>query len=202
VTLRLTKGLPTLRHPRAHSALLRAIVAASGRFGSRVVHYAAMSNHIHLICEAAGVQSLGRGMRALIVRIARALNVLWHRAGPVFADRFHARPLCSPREVRNALAYALQNAEHHGIHCPGGIDPYSSARWFEGWTVPPPGALRDTTGSPLPRPRTWLLQSGWELHGRLDPLSPPKQAGAVPRRIKFPIRRDGPKSSGARSTPR
>ena len=50
--------------------------------------------------------------------------------GQVFADRFHSRPLKSPREVRNSLTYVLKNDQHHGIHNVGGIDPFSSGAWI------------------------------------------------------------------------
>jgi hypothetical protein len=43
-------------------------------------------------------------MQGLAVRIARGLNRFWKRKGRVFADRFHSRPLHTPRETRNAIA--------------------------------------------------------------------------------------------------
>jgi len=76
------------------------------------------------------------GMRALLVRIARALNRLWNRSGSIFADRFHERALRTPSEVRNSLVYVLQNARKHGIAA-GGPDPYSSGPWFDGWLERP-----------------------------------------------------------------
>jgi len=170
VTLRLRRGLPSLRNTATHDAILRALVAGSAAFGLQVVHYCVLSNHIHLICEAETARSITTGLSALVVRLARALNRIWRRRGGVFADRFHVRPLRSPRDVRNTLAYVLQNALHHGIRHPGGIDPFSSARWFDGWSRAVPAALLKAGGCPLPRPRTWLLSEGWRRHGALDPL--------------------------------
>ncbi len=66
------------------------------------------------------------------MRIARALNRLWQRRGPVFSDRFHERALRSPREVRNSLVYVLQDARKHGIGFRG-PDPFSSGEAFDGW---------------------------------------------------------------------
>jgi len=44
------------------------------RFGFRLVHFSVQSNHMHLIAEAEDARSLSRGMQALGVRIARAVN--------------------------------------------------------------------------------------------------------------------------------
>ena len=61
-------------------------------------------------------------------------NRLWKRLGKVFDDRFYDRVLRTPREVRNALAYVLDNARRHGVVIgPGEPDPFSSGRWFDGW---------------------------------------------------------------------
>jgi hypothetical protein len=174
-----------MRTNATHLAILRALGAASGRFDVRVVHYAVMSNHIHLICEAETTEGLRVGLGAAIVRLARELNRTWKRSGKVFDGRFHARALSSPREVWIVLAYVLQNALHHGILSPGGIDPFSSSRWFEGWTRPVPEALLEAGSSPLPRPRTWLLLDGWKLAGTLDPMVLLAHDGTVRRPIKF-----------------
>jgi len=63
--------------------------------------------------------------------MARALNKVMHRTGPVFADRYHAHLLTSPREAANAVRYVLENwivhAERNGEPAPSGVDPYCSA---------------------------------------------------------------------------
>ena len=53
-------------------------------------------------------------MQGLLIRIAKGLNKLWMHKGSVFADRYHDRILRTPREVRSALAYVLQNARPPG----------------------------------------------------------------------------------------
>jgi REP element-mobilizing transposase RayT len=131
-TTRLKSGLPSLRHAREFAVVRRAIAAASAQPEFRVVHHSIQTNHLHLIVEAEDRGALSMGMRALLVRIARGLNRLWGRRGSIFADRFHARALRTPAEVRNSLVYVLQNARKHGI-ATGGPDPYSSGPWFDGW---------------------------------------------------------------------
>ncbi|MBL8857521.1 MAG: transposase [Planctomycetes bacterium] len=169
VTLRFEAGLESLRRRRTHRVVRDALAAGCDRFGARIVHFSVMTNHVHLVCEATDERALARGMKGLCVRIARGLNALWQRNGRVLADRYHARALKTPREVRHALAYLLHNAHHHGVHF-AGADPCSSGRWFDGWEQSPVSALQ-ALDSPFPRARTWLLGCGWKRWG-LIPLVP------------------------------
>ncbi len=171
VTLRLQKGLPTLRKKRPYRAILRCFAAGCERNGFRLVHYSVQSNHLHLMVEAKDRTALSRGMQGLCIRIAKALNRLWERKGSVFADRYHDRILRSPREVRNALRYVLNNAMRHGIMEIG--DMFSSARWFDGWSGMRKGVVSDLT-RPLALARTWLLTTGWRKGGLLDPCLAPR----------------------------
>jgi hypothetical protein len=111
-------------------------------------------------------------MKGLLVRVARALNRLWRRVGSVFADRYHARCLRTPREVRYALAYVLHNARHHGIPVQG-PDEYSSGLWFDGWRrhVAAPRRLSPAVGA-----TTWLLRVGWRRHGLIGVDDMPSRA--------------------------
>lgn len=154
---------------------MRAFVAGKERFGFRLIVYSVQSNHVHLIVENVDRRALSRGMQGLQVRIARALNRVWQRRGSVFDDHFHDRPLQTPREVRNALAYVLNNCHRHGIHVLG-PDPYSSGAWFEGWREGPTPVPRPTVTA---RARVWLLTSGWKRHGLLHVREVP---GAFRRR--------------------
>jgi REP element-mobilizing transposase RayT len=174
VTLRLLDGLPTLRRPETHAVLVNALAAGTERLGMRVVHYSAMSNHLHLLCEASDAASLSKGMQGLCVRVARALNRHWNRRGPVFEDRFHSRPLRSPAEVHRALGYLLRNATHHGILPEGVVDPFSTAGCFDGWE----GGRVERSATPVSEPESWLLESGWRQHG-LFTLAPRREAGSA-----------------------
>ncbi len=168
VTLRIAPGLPTLRNGKAYRFLEQAFRGGRERFGFRLVHFAVLSNHLHLVVEAEGTPSLSRGMQGLAVRLARAINRAWRRAGTVFAERYHAHVLRSPREVRNALAYVLGNARKHGAWLRrGALDSFSSGRWFDGWSGTKRALWLD--GAPVARARTWLLGVGWRRHG-LVPL--------------------------------
>jgi hypothetical protein len=170
VTVKLRPGLPSLRTVPLVHGLEQSFAAVRARSDFRLVHYTLQNTHAHLLVEASDADALGRGMMAVGARIARALNRTFGRRGPVLVERFHARILRSPREVRNALAYVLLNARRHARRLWAGlrIDPASSARWFDGWR------RRDAPGPragvvPVARPRTWLLMTGWRRHGLIDP---------------------------------
>jgi REP element-mobilizing transposase RayT len=156
--------------PLVHE-LERSFAAGCERAGFRVVHYSLQSNHAHLVVEAADRGALGRGMKSLGARLARAVNRVFGRTGPVLAERYHQRILETPREVRNVLRYVLLNARRHARRTVRGaaLDPASSARWFDGWRGTP------VTNGPRPvaRARTWLLRIGWRRHGLFDPTEVP-----------------------------
>jgi len=160
VTLRLRERLPSLRRSLVRARVFRALGDGRERFGLRLLQFSLQSNHVHLIVEADDRRALSRGMKGIAVRLARTLNRLWKRRGSVLSDRFHARPLRTPREVRSALVYVLQNARHHGLRLLG-VDSYSSGPWFDGWKQ---GIVLAGDG-PGTRARTWLLREGWRRHG-------------------------------------
>ena len=149
VTVRVVDGVGYLRAQSRAKAIERALAAAGARFGMRVVHYSIQGNHLHLIVEAGDGRALSRGMQGFQIRAARALNRLAGRGGRVFADRFHAHVLSTPREAARAVRYVLRNYRHHAREALPARweDPFSSAR----------------EDAPVAAPRTWLLRVGWRL---------------------------------------
>ncbi len=184
VTLRMRAGVPSLRTGPIVRELERSFRAARARKGFRLVQYSLQGNHAHLIVEARDRDTLGRGMKAIGARVARAVNRVAGRTGPVLADRYHLRVLATPKEVRNTLRYVLLNARRHAATARTAVtkavrlDPASSAHWFEGWKWRPPvtGNARARGPSdrpPVARAKTWLLAIGWRRHGLLDPADVP-----------------------------
>ena len=165
VTVRIRSGLPPLRCERTRAVLERAFSAGCERFGFRLVQYSIQATHLHLIAEACDRRALSR------VRAARALNRAWARKGPVFSDRYHARALHSPLEVRRALLYVLHNARHHGL-CVAGVDAYSSGPWFDGWAR---WAFATQRAFPCAPAKSWLLRLGWRRHGLLGVNETPRR---------------------------
>jgi putative transposase len=163
VTLRARPGLPSLRDARLFAAVRSAVGAASGtRF--RVLQFSVQADHLHLLVEADGPEAIVRGLQGLMVRVARAVNRAIGRHGAVWGDRYHARTLTTPREMRNALVYVLNNFRKH-VPGASGLDPRSSAGWFDGWRVT---VARPLGPVPVAVPRTWLMRIGWRRHGPID----------------------------------
>ncbi len=139
VTLRLRRDVPSLRTVRIVHEIERTFAAGCERPGFRLVQYSLQGSHAHLIVETQDRAALGRGMKSIAARLARAVNRVAGRTGKVLADRYHVRMLPTPREVRAALRYVLLNARRHAAAAAKKIskavrlDPASSARWFDGW---------------------------------------------------------------------
>ena len=178
VTFRAERLLPSLREERFVLALRRGLARAS-RSGFRILQFSIQTNHLHLMVEAEDRSALSRGLQGLGIRLAKAVNRVLGRRGKVWADRFHARALTTPREVRNGLVYVLQNWRKH-LPAVGGVDPCSSAAWFTGWRTL---GLVASGPPPVCPPRTWLAAVGWRRHGLIDP-----DEGPVTRRASRRVR--------------
>ena len=152
--------------------LERAFSGGRERFGFRLAQYSIQTTHMHLVAEACDRRALSRGMQGLLVRAARALNRAWARKGAVFVDRFHARALTTPLEVRRALLYVLHNARHHGLRV-AGVDAYSSGPWFDGWAQ---RVVATRRALPCVPARAWLLRLGWRRHGLIRVDETPRLA--------------------------
>jgi REP element-mobilizing transposase RayT len=173
VTMRLCKGLPSLRQRALAALVFAAFRAARQLHGARLVHFTVQTNHIHLIAEAADHRALSRAMHGLAIRLARRLNGRLERRGAVFAERYHARALRTPLEIRRALVYVFHNHTHHqtGAGRPIFLDPMSTAAYFDGFSFRP---RRPRHGfippeePPVAGPDTWLLRVGWAKRGALS----------------------------------
>jgi REP element-mobilizing transposase RayT len=197
VTLRVRRGIPSLRKRKVVREIEGAFFRASSSEQFRLVHYSIQKNHVHLIVEADGVLALGRGMKRLAGLFAFAVNraIGRGRTGKVLADRYHHEVLTCPRQVRNAIAYVLLNARRHAakeiarlrrlgrqaepLASAPVLDGASSARWFDGWREgakvdrSPPSELGLATTPVVAAPRTWFLRAGWRKHRLIDPSEIP-----------------------------
>ncbi len=176
LTVRLEKGLPSLRRASSHKVLKAAFAAGKKRFGFRLIQYSIQSNHLHLIAEAKDKRALTRGMKGLLVRVAKRLNRLWRRRGKVIADRFQERILRTPREVRNALLYVLNNARRHGVKLRGLLDAFASGRWFGGFRERGLSPDSKDHHRPVAEAHTWLVRVGWRRHGLIGACEVPQGA--------------------------
>ncbi|HEU4730050.1 MAG TPA: transposase [Kofleriaceae bacterium] len=155
VTLRMAPHVYNLRSRRSFRVIAAALRLGGDRFHVRVTQFSVQGNHIHLLVEAPHRRALARAIQGLSIRVAKGLNRMMGRSGRVFDDRYRARILRTPTEVRRAIHYVLGNARKHAAqrgetYAPGYVDPYSSA------------------GAPdvaLPPAQTWLLREGWKRAG-------------------------------------
>jgi hypothetical protein len=127
-------------------------------------------------------------MQGLAIRVARRINRAEGRKGRLFAERYHARILRSPREVRRALVYVLNNSRRHAgrdvTFAHDWVEPLSSARWFDGWRWAPRAPLdeekramkernaqnvKNAEECPVVPAGTWLLATGWRRYGLIAP---------------------------------
>ncbi len=181
VTVRVDEDVGNLRRLRIYHALRFALYACALRDEFRVVHFSIQRTHLHMIVEAASKEALASHMKGLLISAAKNINAAVsvergeRRRGRVVSDRYHAKVLRTPREVRNAIAYVLNNWRRHQEDlAPFAqswlVDPYSSGANFGGWKE-----LADRPFLFSPRdpykplltciPRTWLLRTGWERRG-------------------------------------
>jgi putative transposase len=80
VTIRATRGLPSLRSPRLFGALRAAIARASvNRF--RVIHFSIQQDHGHFIVEGDEARRARGGMHGLAIRLALAVTAFWAAMG-------------------------------------------------------------------------------------------------------------------------
>lgn len=179
ITLRASRAAGDLRKQVVLRTLADRFRRAAKEDTFRVVHFSVQTDHVHLIVEADDRDVLVRKMTGLTTWIARRLNALAGRRGRFWADRYNRRDLRSPREVRNALVYVLQNRRKHVLERTGrdigGMDVFSSAAWLEGWSddaevwlrstrAQAERALRPSEGAstaPVHAPSTWLARIGW-----------------------------------------
>jgi hypothetical protein len=180
VTIRAAPGLPSLRSARVFGALRRAIGRASvDRF--RVIHFSIQQDHGHFIVEGDEARRARGGMHGLAIRLALAVNRVLGRKGRVVGDRYHVRPLTTPRQMRTSMVYVLLNFRKH-LRAPAGIDPRSSGPHFSGWHRAP-----GVTIAPVATvvPMTWMAKIGWQrAGGPLEPQERPSTSRRPPSILK------------------
>src|SRR5438128_2267515 len=193
VTLRTTAAVRCLRAARVFPAVRRSLAEASHE-GFRIIEFSAQDDHLHLLVEAEDRSCLSRGLSGLAIRVARAVNRALGRRGAVWADRYHARAVTTPRALRHAIVYVLANRKKHapGEH---GLDRCSSAPWFTGWrdAPPPPPSVHPSRG----RARGWPRWVGAGT-GSSDPMS--ARAANVDRVQREDSDASRPRSLSPRST--
>jgi hypothetical protein len=133
----------------------------------RFTAYSVQSNHLHAVLEAASPEALAAAVITLKGNFTAVANAVLGRKGPVFVRGYHVSVLKTPTQVRNALAYLVENAAHHaatGQRLDARIlhDPFTplgllDLRSHRGWALRATGPLATTA------PTCWLVRTGWQL---------------------------------------
>jgi putative transposase len=175
VVLRTVRSLPRLRRRKIYDCVRVSLRRMLGKLDFRVCHLSIQHNHLHFLVEAADAAALTAGMQGLAISLARRINKMLRRKGKVFAFRYHATAIKTPRQARHTLAYVLNNWRRHNedertlASRFAAIDPYSSARSFSGWKecrrIELSPGFEGFAPLDVAAPRTWLLRSGWQKAG-------------------------------------
>jgi hypothetical protein len=144
-----------------------------------VIHFSIQQDHGHFIVEGDEARRARGGMHGLAIRLALAVNRALGRKGQVVGDRYHVRPLTTPRQMRASMVYVLLNFRKH-LRAPACVDPRSSGPYFSGWQRPPTIAAA-ITGAPsaTASPATWMPRVGWRRAG--GPLRVEEHPASAPR---------------------
>jgi REP element-mobilizing transposase RayT len=180
ITIRVADDISGLRKRDMYMAIRESTITTAKREDFHIVHFTIQGNHIHLIVEATNKLTITRGMQGFQISASKHINGVMtersgtRRTGQVFPDRYHSRALTTPREVRNAIAYVLNNWRRHGEDRASfartwKVDPFSNGIDFPGWKEldDSPFSYRPpATYKPLITwlPTTWLLRKGWSKH--------------------------------------
>jgi hypothetical protein len=105
ITMRVQKGLPSLRQQRVQRLIVSVIAEQRGRKYKdefRVIHFTIQRTGVELVIEAESQRALDKGYAAIragvsgfMIAVAKRLNMLLKRRGKVWADRYERFDLTS-----------------------------------------------------------------------------------------------------------
>lgn len=132
LTVRVRPGVPGLRRT-AVLDVLRVLLRAARERGLRTVALAVLPTHVHWVVMTPSAAVLRDATRYVLGRLAKHLNRLFGRRGPVFEDRYWSTCCRTARAAWNVLGYVLRNPWAAGCHTPApgrrpgvpGIDAYT-----------------------------------------------------------------------------
>lgn len=90
------------------------LAQAVERYRLEIFAYVVMSNHVHLVVRAPH-GGLPEAMQLFFSQVARRVNFLRNRRGPVFSDRYHHQTICDDDALRTTVRYVLRNPTRAGI---------------------------------------------------------------------------------------
>lgn len=112
LTIKVRDNKADIKNKRILKALHHAIKRARLQ-RLKVIHYTLEYNHAHIVVEAINNKILHKGMQALGISLAKAINKIKQLKGTVYKHRYHFKKLSSRRELKNALHYIFKNGIKH-----------------------------------------------------------------------------------------
>ncbi len=113
VTMKMAKDVKGLRGRRMYKAVEAALWAAAPNEAGLLCEFSVQNDHLHLVMDAANSKALRSAVSGVAIRVAKAINSLCGRKGRVFDDRYHARVLRTPTQVRRVRHYVRDNFRKH-----------------------------------------------------------------------------------------
>ncbi|MER3459803.1 MAG: transposase, partial [candidate division GAL15 bacterium] len=111
--------------PKDYHVYLRLLREATQRFGLRVLAYALLPNHVHLLCRR-GPVALAKVMHDVQRRFALHHNRQLGLRGHVFQDRYHAKLCREEGYLWAAVRYIHNNPVQAGLCDHPGDYPWTS----------------------------------------------------------------------------
>lgn len=105
------------------SSIVPCAASTIGASDARLLAYAIMPNHLHLVIIQ-GEWPLDRVMQPILRRVALLVQRAHATTGHVFERRFRDRPCMDPDHVRNAIVYTHLNPVRAGL-----VDDPAEYRW-------------------------------------------------------------------------
>jgi REP element-mobilizing transposase RayT len=102
----------------------------------KVLTFCLLGNHLHVLVLTPNA-NLGEGFKRLHEDFARYLNRTLDVNGPVFAERFHSKPVRDDRHAIGCLRYIARNPVAAGIVPHAERWPWSAHRALAGLDAPP-----------------------------------------------------------------
>jgi REP-associated tyrosine transposase len=133
------------------AAFLDLMAAANERLPVRILGYALMPNHFHLVLWPRGDGDLSRWMQWLLTSHVRRYHRHYQSSGHVWQGRFKAFPIEQDDHLWTVLRYVERNPLRAGLVRSAENWPWSSLSWRS--TGKRPAILSDW---PVSCPRNWV----------------------------------------------